>query len=361
MKREDRFKIRRKKETSFRFSMSHAYIILLSVYILSLFFLPLGRNTPEPTYILKSKISSLCVLKDRIYVASGKMILSIDGSFKREFPFYVLKMERLNDKIVIITDRVYVLDSSLNIVREFFKEKMFPEEIYTFKSNFGIKWRSKKTIDIAFSRYSIEPLKEVDYLDLKNTKTNVFASMFFNGERIILFENSGNVAVFNFNGEIIWNKNIRINESIVFHPLGLFDEDRKLMILYWKESIGGKTLLYLLNYDGDIIVKEEIRNGVNGAFLYQGNLYILTKDSVLVRDHKSGEKVIPFYSPIYGKSMNGNTVIVWKIDVDIYKHLLIDINNKKRFFMEGIDGVRITEDGVYIFKGSYIYAFYLKE
>ena len=39
------------------------------------------------------------------------------------------------------------------------------------------------------------------------------------------------------------------------------NEDGKLMILYWKESIGGKTLLYLLNYDGDIIVKEEIRNG----------------------------------------------------------------------------------------------------
>ena len=360
MRRKNRFKIRRKKKALFQFNIFHVYILILFIYILSLFFLPLGRNTPEPAYILKNRISSLCVVEDRIYIASGKMIISADGTLKREFPFYILKMEKLNDKIIIITDRVYLLDSSLNILGEFSKEKMFPEEIYTFKTNFGIKWRSTKNIDIAFSKYSIETLSEVEYLDLKNTKTNVFASMFSNGERIILFENSGNVAVFNFDGEIIWNKNIRINESIVFHPMGLFDEERKLMILYWRESVGGKTLLYLLNYDGDIIVKEEIRDGINGAFLYQGNLYILTKDSVLVRDHKSKERVIPFYTPIYGKSMNENAVIVWKMDVDIYKHLLIEINNKKRFFMEGIDGLRITEEGVYIFKDSYIYVFYLK-
>jgi len=355
MKRENRFKIRRRRTALFRFNISYIYILLILVYILTLFFLPIGRNEPKPTYILKDKVSSLCILNDRIYVASGKMIISVDGNLKREFPFYILKMEKLNDRIIVLTDRVYVLDESLNILGEFFKEKMFPEEIYTFKTNFGIKWRGRKSIDIAFSKYNIETLKEVGYLELKNTKTSVFASMFFNGERIILFENNGNVVVFNFDGKIIWNKNIRINESILFHPMGLFYEEKNLMILYWRESIGGKTLLYLLNYDGDIIVKEEIRNGINGAFLYQGDLYVLTKDAVLVRNHKSIQKVIPFYTPIYGKSMKGNAVVVWKMDVDVYKYLLIDINNKKRFFMEGMDGIKMTEDGVYIFKDSYIY------
>lgn len=360
MKEKNRFKIKRKNRVIFHPRSSHLYLTLLVVYVFLLFFLPVGRRYIEPDYTLDKDITTLCVMNKKVYVSSKREISTLDSNIKREFPFYILKMKVFQDKLIVTTDRVYVLDTSLDTLREFTRKDLFPEEIYIFKDSFGIKWRNTKGIDIAFSKFDGEALKETEFLDLKNTKTNVFASLFDNGNRIILFENNGNVSVFNFRGEILWNKNIRTNKDIVFYPTGKFDEDKKLMILYWKECIGGKSLLYLLNYDGDIIIKEEIRDGINDTFLYKNALYVLTKSGVIVKNSKKGMHFIPFYTPIYGESTGNNSIIVWRIEVPVYTHLLVEINGRIRFFMEGVDGITITENSIYIYKDSNIYIYLME-
>lgn len=355
---EDRFRIKRRKEFKLSYKTKR-FLFLLSlffIYFLFIFFFsPKGMILKEGV-LIPPMTSKMEIFNDNIVYSSSKTLYNLENTLSINFPYNIINFKVYKDKIYILSDHLIVLNSSFKILKEIKKEGFYPNDIYFFNNTFCVRWDSAYNLKIILTSYNINNFKEIKNLSFDEFSFIPYITIFDKGNKILVFQNDGDTILLNFSGEILWQKNIRPNDVIVFDPHGVVNEKTGKIVLYWRSYAYNTNIILVLNIDGEIIRSYEIKNNINNLFLDDNNIYLITNDDVkIITNNTIYKESIPFYTPIDSFFINNNFIIVWEFKNFISNYKLIKVNDKKIIFNGNLKDILINENKLYILIDSKIY------
>lgn len=355
---EDRFRIKRKREIKIS-KEKKRLLVILSIFIF--FILILYFSSPKGK-ILKDGIdvplntSNIEIFNGKIIYSSSKTLYVLNDDFHINFSYFIIDFKIDGDKIYILSDHITILDSNFKIIKEIKKDGYVPSQIYFFSDKFSIRWDGKDSLKLKLSLYNKNNYKEVKSLNFDNLSFIPFTLVFNNGEKILLFQNDGDTILINFSGEIIWQKNIRPENIIVFDPHGAINENENIIILYWRSYAYNTNAVLVLNMDGEIIKSYDFKNSINKLFLDSDNLYLITnKDLKIVTNKIIHSFTIPFYKPKDSFFINDNLITVWELENFLSNYKILKINEKSFLFNGDIKDILIENNKLYVLINSKIY------
>lgn len=355
---EDRFKIKRRKEFKLSYK-TKGFLSLLSfflIYFLFLFFFsPKGVVLKEGVKI-PPMTSKMEIFNDNIVYSSSKTLYTIDNALSINFPYNIINFKVYKDKIYILSDRLSIVNTSFKIIKEIKKDGYYPNDIYFFNNNFCVRWDSAYDLKTVLTLYNINNFKEIKNLPFDEFAFIPYITIFDNGNKVLVFQNDGDTMLLNFSGKILWQKNIRPENVIVFDPHGVVNEKTGEIVLYWRSYAYNTNIILVLNMDGEIIKSYEIKNNINKLFLDDNNIYLITNDGVkIITNDTIHKESIPCYIPVDSFFINDNFIIVWESKNFISKYKLIKVNDKKIIFNGNLKDILINENKLYILINSKIY------
>lgn len=355
---EDRFKIKRKKK--FRLSKKQIrFLILLIIFLAYLFVLyfysPNGKILKDG-FIVHPRASNIEVLNDRIIYSASKFIYTIKHDSFLAFSFNVLDFKVYKDNLYILSEKVSIFNSNFIWVKDIKKEGFIPQDIFFFEDSFCVRWDSKKSLSITLSLYDIKTYKELKTLSFDNLTFIPFISVFDNGDKILLFQNDGDTLVVNFSGEVVWQKNLRPENMIVFGPKGVIDNKGKRLILYWSSFSYNTNSILILNFNGEIIKTYFLKDNINNLFTDGENIYINSEKEIkIITNSGLHKEKYPFLKLFDSYYLNNNLITIWGFKDFISEYKIIKINEKNFIFKGKVKDMLIHENKLYVLIDSKVY------
>lgn len=357
---EDRFKIKRKKEFKIpkHISQNLFFLLLVVIYILFLFFtsqngVTLSNGTD--VYPLSFKIG---LIDEKIIYSTSKSLYYLNNDKYLTFQSFVRDFKVDTDRIYLLSENILVLNKDLRIIREIKKEGFYPVEIFLFENKFAIKYYKKDSLTIQFSLFDKKDFRELKKIKFENLSGIPFSTVFLNSEeKIVLFQNDGDLLIVNFDGEILIQKNIRPRNEILFNPKGMIDNDNKEMIFYWHSYSYLTNSLLFLNFDGDIKIKFNIKSDINDVLKIEDKYYLLLNDKILVIENEKVKNMIsiPFLKPTKIMNLNGNLASVWEFKNYNSNYKILKIENKCYLFRGKFKDILYSQNKIYILIDSKLY------
>ncbi|MGB9750299.1 MAG: hypothetical protein ACPLWB_05630 [Caldisericia bacterium] len=355
---DDRFRIKRRKEfkVSNKIKRLLFFLSILIIYLLLIFFFSPNGKLLKDGISVPSMTSNIEMVNDKIIYSSSKTLYTLDNNLSINFPYNIINFKVYKDKIYILSDHLTIIDLSFKIIKEIKKDGFFPQDISFFNNNFCVRWDGIDKLKITLSLYNINNYKETKKLSFDEFSFMPFITVFDNGNKILVFQNDGDIMLLNFSGEVIWQKNIRPKNIIVFDPHGIVNEKINRIILYWRSYAYNTNIILILNMDGEILKSYEIKSNINKLFSDEDNIYLITKDEVKIITNQiiySGTTL--FYKPIDSYLMNENFITIWEFNDLVSNYKFIKINEKKIIFNGTLKDILIYNDKMYILINSKIY------
>ena len=355
---DDRFRIKRRKEFKVTYKTKR-FLSIISIFLIYLlfifFFSPRGKILKEGINV-PPMTSNIEIFNEKIIYSSLKTLYTLDNSFSINFPYNILNFKVYKDRIYILSDHLTIINSNFKIIKEIKKEGYLPQDIYFFNKNFCIRWDGTENLKVTLTSYDINNFKEVKNLSFNEFSFMPFITIFDNGNKVLVFQNDGDTMLLNFSGEILWQKNVRPENVIVFDPHGVVNEKIDRIILYWRSYAYNKNTILVLNMDGEIIKSYDIKNNINELFLDENNIYLITKNDVKIITNKViHNESIPFYIPVDSFFINDNFINIWKFENLTSNYKFIKINNKIVIFSGNVKDMLIDDGKLYVLIDSKIY------
>ncbi|MCX8094931.1 MAG: hypothetical protein N3D74_01885 [Caldisericia bacterium] len=356
---EDRFKIKRKREFKFpkKFIQKLNFLLFLFLYILFLFIfsqkgtiLKYGKDVLP----LSFKIGEI---ENTPFYATSKSIYLLNEDKYSSFQYFIRNFEVDKDKIYILSDNLVILNKDLKTLKEIKKEGFYPYELYIFDERFVIKYLKKDSLSILFSLYDKNSYKELKNIKFENLNSMPYSTVFSNGEKILVFQNDGDLLIINFNGEILLQKNVRPQNEILFNPKGLIDYEKEEIILFWQSYSYTSNSILFLNFNGDIKIKFDIKSDINEIVKLEDKYYLLLNDKILVvKDYKITQEIyFPFIRPITIYNINKNLISIWEFNSFYSEYKILKINGKNFIFKGKFKDIIFNGDYYLILIDSKIY------
>lgn len=356
---EDRFKIKRKKE--FRIPkktiQNLIFIIFIVLYVLILFvFSQKGIYLNKGTDVLPLSFK-IGKIENSYFYTTSKSIYFLDEEKFTSFPFFIRNFEVDKDKIFIISDNLFILNKDLKILKEIKKEGFYPYELYIFDEYFAVKYLKKESLSILFSLFDKKSFKELKNLKFENLTSMPYSIVFSNGEKVLVFQNDGDLLIVNFNGEIILQKNVRPQNEILFNPKGMIDCGKEEIVLYWQSYSYTSNSVLFLNLNGDIKIKFDIKSDINEIVKIDDKFYLLLNDKILVVQNEKivGEIYYPFLKPSLILNLNGKLVSIWEFKNFQSEYKILKIDGKCFIFKGKFKDIIFNGESYLILIDSKIY------
>ncbi|HPC56800.1 MAG TPA: hypothetical protein PLP10_02990 [Caldisericia bacterium] len=354
----DRFRIKRRKEFKLSYKTKRAIILssFLIFYLLLLFIFSPNGEVLKDGFDVPPLTSNIEIFNDKIVYSSSKTLYTMDNSLSISFPYNIIDFKVYEDRIYILSDHLTIIDSNFKIIKEIKKDGFFPQDIYFFDNDFCLRWDGVDKLKIILSLYDIKNYKELKKLSFDEFSFMPFMTIFDNGNKILVFQNDGDIMLLNFSGEIIWQKNIRPENIIVFDPHGVVNEETGRIILYWRSYAYNTNIILILNMEGEILKRYDLKNNINKLFSDENNIYLITNDDVeIITSQVFHKESIPFYKPTDSFFIDKNLINIWEFVNFVSNYKFIMINNKKIFFKGNVKDILIDKDKLYILIDSNIY------
>jgi hypothetical protein len=356
---EDRFKIKRKKEFKIPKKLVSfiKFLLFLLIYILFLFlfsqkgtFLKNGANV----YPLSYKIGEI---ENKIFYSTSKAIYFLEDEKYINFQYFITDFYVNEDKIFVFSDNLIILNKDLKVIKEIKKVNYYPKEIYFFTNNFAVKYIKKDSLSIQFSLFDKKSFKELKTIKFENLTSMPFSYIYSNGEKILIFQNDGDLLILNFNNEILLQKNVRPKDEILFNPKSFIDEKNEEIILYWQSYSYTTNSILFISFNGDIKLKLDIKSDINDLILYDNKKAILLDSGILFLsdNNEKGTLNIPFLKPVRILNVDGNLVSIWEFNLFYSDYKLLRINNKNYIFEGKFKDIIFNNGEFFILIDSRIY------
>ncbi len=355
---EDRFRIKRRKEFKLSYKTKRAIILLslLIIYLLLIFILSPQGKVLKDGFDVPPLTSNIEIFNDKIVYSSSKTLYTMDNSLSISFPYNIIDFKVYKDKIYILSNHLTIINTNFKVIKEIKKEGFFLQDIFFFDNTFCLRWDGTDKLKITLSLYDINSYKEIKNLSFNEFSFMPFITIFDNGNKIFVFQNDGDTMLINFSGEIIWQKNIRPENIIVFDPHGVVDEEIGRIILYWRSYAYNKNIILILNTEGEILKSYETKDNINKLFSDDNNIYLVTDSGFkIITNQNIYKESIPFYKPTNSFFIDKNFINVWEFENFISNYKFIKINDKKIVFKGNVKDILIDKDKLYILIDSKIY------
>ncbi len=355
---EDRFRIKRRKDFKLSYKTKRAIILssFLIIYLLLIFiFSPQGKVLKDG-FDVPPLTSNVEIFNDKIVYSSSKTLYTMDNSLSISFPYNIIDFKVYKEGIYILSNHLTIINTNFKVIKEIKKEGFFLQDIFFFDNTFCLRWDGTDKLKITLSLYDINSYKEIKNLSFNEFSFMPFITIFDNGNKIFVFQNDGDTMLINFSGEIIWQKNIRPENVIVFDPHGVVDEKIGRIILYWRSYTYHTNIILILNMEGEILKRYDIKNNINKLFSDDNNIYLITdNDLKIITNQIFYIESIPFYKPSDSFFIDKNLINIWEFKNFISNYKFIKINDKKIVFNGNVKDILIDKNKLYILIDSKIY------
>ncbi|MDI6860549.1 MAG: hypothetical protein QMD25_00845 [Caldisericia bacterium] len=356
---EDRFKIKRKREfkLSKKILKTLNFIIFILIYIIILFsFSQKGvyLNQGIDVLPLSFKIGKI---DNTLFYSTSKSIYLLNEDNFIPISYFIRNFKVDEDKIYVLSDNLIILNKEFKIIKEIKKEGFYPYDLYFFKDKFAVKYMKKDSLSIYFSLFDKKSYKEIRNIKFENLTSMPFSTVFSNGEKILIFQNDGDLLIVNFNGEIILQKNIRPKNEILFNPKGLIDNERENIVLYWQNYSYLTNSVLFLKYDGDIKIKFDIKSNIDEIIKINNKYYILLNNEIIeIENEKIIKKIsIPFFKPVAIFNINNKFVSIWEVKLFNSEYKILKIEGKNFIFRGKFKDIFFDDDKFLVLIDSKIY------
>lgn len=333
---DDRFKIKKRK----RFVLPKRVLQTLNFIIFLIFYILILTLTSQKGAYLKNGFDALPLsfkigeIENKKFYATSKSIYFINEENSYTFPFFIRDFKVDGDKIFLLSDNLVILNKDLKILKEIKKDGFYPFDLYFFDNTFVVKYFKNDSLSMLFSLFDKNSFKELKSIKFENLTSIPYSISFSNGERVLVFQNDGDLLIVNFDKEIILQKNIRPKNEILFNPRGLIDETKKKIILYWQSYSYTNNSILFLNYSGDIEIKFDIKNEINDVVEINDRFYLLLNEKIsIVENEKIVDEIsIPFFRPVRIFNLNGKLISIWEFKNFLSQYKILKINGKNYIF-----------------------------
>ncbi len=355
----ERFKIKKKKE--FKISKkSISMIKFISFLLIYIFLITLFSQKGvylkdgEDVFPLSYKIGEI---KDKIFYSTSKSIYLLNEENYITFSNFITDFYVDEDKIYVFNNNLVILNENLKVIKEIKKDMYYPKEIYFFLDKFAVKYLKNDSLSIQFTLFDKKSFKELKNIKFENLTSMPYSYVFSNGEKILVFQNDGDLLIVNFNGEILLQKNVRPKDAILFNPKGVVDEKSGEIILYWQTYSYTTNSMLTLSFDGDIKIKFDIKSDINNLIKYKDNKVLLLNDGILfiTQENKGYLINLPFFKPKSLFNINGYLITIWEFSNFKSDYKLLRINNKSFIFNGKFKDIILKDGYFYILIDSKIY------